>query len=130
RGGADDVRFAARGRARRRALPDRLTGACRAPRARPPRTRRGHRAAAGRARRPEPSLRAPGARPPVSALPLPALAPPFWAWRFSPAAATSCWMLAAGLVALALSGPVAYSNTPGDLVLSDATGAGAKTLFH
>jgi dipeptidyl aminopeptidase/acylaminoacyl peptidase len=38
-------------------------------------------------------------------------------------------MLAIGLIALALSGQVAYSNTPGDLLLANATGAGEKTLF-
>ena len=39
-------------------------------------------------------------------------------------------MLAVGLIALALSGQVAYSNAPGDLLLSDATGSGATTLFQ
>ena len=38
-------------------------------------------------------------------------------------------MLAIGLIALALSGQVAYSNTPGDLLLANATGSGEKTLF-
>jgi WD40-like Beta Propeller Repeat len=39
-------------------------------------------------------------------------------------------MLAIGLIALALSGQVAYSNTPGDLLLSSATGAAPQMLFE
>lgn len=38
-------------------------------------------------------------------------------------------MLALGLVALALSGQVAYSNTAGDLLLSNTSASAAKTLF-
>jgi Tol biopolymer transport system component len=38
-------------------------------------------------------------------------------------------MLAVGLVVLALSGQVAYSNTAGDLLIAGADGSGERTLF-
>jgi len=38
-------------------------------------------------------------------------------------------MLAAGLIALALSGPIAYSNTAGDLIRANANASNETTLF-